>query len=144
MLIQITNDKLKAWIKNYAAYLQHPNETRSCLLQLEELEQLLNRIKQHNAAGPEKIQGVRLHFIRTEELPCPRPKEQVKKITVNGKQVPQMSVAVVPVTGFKVDEKQSWIARDFFANGATFGLVPGDAAGTGHNPPGPGNEDANG
>jgi hypothetical protein len=117
--------------------------TRSAFISLPELEQFIGEIK----AGHSKVDGVRVYFIRfrPEDIPAPEVNENnqvpegCKFLLVKdgkGNVFSQLSIAIVPVIDFQVDENYFTSADDQVVDDTINVLMPGAVSkATGLNPP---------
>lgn len=109
-LRKITNEKLTEWENTYTVPLEDAEETRSCILSLNEVKALITYIDERNQADPPaNIDGIQIYLTRSNECP------QVKKIA--SRNIPQISFAIVPSKG---------INKFFEINGSVKCLYPGD------------------
>lgn len=135
-LNEITRQKVNEWKDGYEEKVQNPNETLSFLIQIQDFRDMFDRIKTHESrAGNKKISAIRIYFIRTFDLPCAR-QGDILSVDDDGA-IPQLSGLIMPAINLKTNDQRTWEADDLYVEGVTFGIVPGDNQGTGHNPPGP-------
>ena len=112
---RITKEKLTEWEETYTNKLpdsEKTEETRSCILSLNEVKALIAYIDERNQADPPaNIDGIQIYLTRSNECP------QVKRIV--SRDIPQISFAIVPSEG---------INKFFEINGSVKCLYPGDYA----------------
>ena len=118
----IQRDRFRTWVNNYKASRLHKNETRSGLIALEDLDTLLQEIRDHNQINSDNpINGVRIYLIRDENI------GGILSLHGDGSLPVQMSFALRPTDSRTVDERTNIVsASDYWHSGSlTFGIVPG-------------------
>lgn len=97
------------------------NETRSCLIRLESLQEFMAYIDEINNNKPEnKIDGIRIYFTRKKIY---KDHLMIKK---NGKEIPQMNIVIVPTCNYSFSATDSRAsAEDFFKDKKIKSMSPG-------------------
>jgi hypothetical protein len=141
MIKQLTVRELESAKSNFADNDPMEVITRSAFISLSELEQFIEEIKAEN----NNVSGVRVSFIRFKpgEIPAISNEDQhragCKFLFVkndNGNVFTQVSIAIVPVQNFRVDENYFTSADDLVMNDLIKVLMPGiEKKPTGLNPP---------
>jgi len=134
---ELSTTKLKEWISNFSDNDTMPFITTSALIDLEDLELFISKIK------AQKADSVRIYFLRFGLNDTPTAKKLISGKLAKGckwheaeKGLTQATIAMVPAKNFKLDKELVFSADDIILGGNIHALLPGIAdKGTGLNPP---------